>query len=36
VLADLHDARTSLEEVVGLHSTDDLLTHIFSRFCIGK
>lgn len=36
VLADLHDARASLEEVVGLHSTDDLLTHIFSRFCIGK
>lgn len=36
VLADLHEARASLEEVVGLHSTDDLLTHIFSRFCIGK
>ena len=36
VLADLHEARARLEEVVGLHSTDDLLTHIFSRFCIGK
>jgi tRNA modification GTPase len=36
VLADLHEARASLEEVVGLHSTDDLLRHIFSRFCIGK
>jgi tRNA modification GTPase len=36
VLADLHEARASLEEVVGLHSTDDLMAHIFSRFCIGK
>lgn len=36
VLADLHEARARLEEVVGVHSTDDVLTHIFSRFCIGK
>ena len=36
VLVDLHEARERLEEVVGLHSTDALLTHIFSRFCIGK
>ena len=36
VLADLHEARASLEEVVGLHSGEALLAHIFSRFCIGK
>jgi tRNA modification GTPase len=36
VLADLHDARAALEEVAGVHTPDDLLAHIFSRFCIGK
>ncbi len=36
VLADLHEARQALEEIVGVHATDDLLEHIFSRFCIGK
>jgi tRNA modification GTPase len=36
LLVDLHEARARLEEVVGVHSTDALLTHIFSRFCIGK
>jgi tRNA modification GTPase len=36
VLADLHDARQALEEIVGVHATDDLLEHIFSRFCVGK
>jgi tRNA modification GTPase len=36
VLADLQAARAKLEEVVGTRATDDLLLHIFERFCIGK
>jgi tRNA modification GTPase len=36
VLADLADARTAFEEISGRRPTDDLLEHIFSRFCIGK
>ena len=36
VLADLQDAREALEEISGRRTTDDLLVHIFSRFCIGK
>ena len=36
VLADLQDARVALEQVSGHRTTDDMLAHIFSRFCIGK
>ena len=36
VLADLHAARVSLGEVVGAHTSEDLLRHIFERFCVGK
>jgi tRNA modification GTPase len=36
VLADLADARAALEEVSGRRASDELLAHIFSRFCIGK
>ena len=36
VLADLQDARGALEEISGRRAPDDLLAHIFSRFCIGK
>ena len=36
VLADLQAARVSLDEVVGARTSDDLLQHIFERFCIGK
>jgi tRNA U34 5-carboxymethylaminomethyl modifying GTPase MnmE/TrmE len=36
VLADLQDARAALEEIAGRRVTDDLLAHIFSKFCIGK
>jgi tRNA modification GTPase len=36
VLADLQDARAALEEITGARRTEDLLAHIFSRFCIGK
>ena len=36
VLADLSEARAALEEISGRRATEDLLAHIFSRFCIGK
>jgi tRNA modification GTPase len=36
VLADLQQARAALEEVAGRRAPDDLLAHIFERFCIGK
>jgi tRNA modification GTPase len=36
VLADLQDARAALEEITGRRSPDDLLEHIFTRFCVGK
>jgi tRNA modification GTPase len=36
VLAELGDGRAALEEIVGRRTPDDLLRHIFSRFCIGK
>ena len=36
VLADLQAARRALEEVTGRRAPEDLLAHIFSRFCVGK
>ena len=36
VLADLQEARAAFEETVGRRADDEVLTHIFSRFCIGK
>ena len=36
VLAELLEARVSLEAIVGRTSSDDVLHHIFSRFCVGK
>jgi tRNA U34 5-carboxymethylaminomethyl modifying GTPase MnmE/TrmE len=36
VLADLQEARAALEEIVGHRTPDDVLAHIFSRFCLGK
>jgi tRNA modification GTPase len=36
VLAELLTARVALEAIVGRTSSDDLLQHIFSRFCVGK
>ncbi len=36
ILADLQAARARLDEVVGARTSDDLLQHIFERFCIGK
>jgi tRNA U34 5-carboxymethylaminomethyl modifying GTPase MnmE/TrmE len=36
VLADLQDARAAFEEVTGRRTPEDVLEHIFTRFCIGK
>jgi tRNA modification GTPase len=36
VLADLQEARSALEEITGRRAPEDLLAHIFTRFCIGK
>jgi tRNA modification GTPase len=36
VLADLKDALTALEDLRGVESAEDVLTSIFSTFCIGK
>jgi tRNA modification GTPase len=36
LLADLQESRAALEEVTGKRASDELLQHIFSRFCIGK
>ena len=36
VLADLQVARAALEELTGKRTPDDVLQHIFERFCIGK
>ena len=35
-LAELTRARDALEDITGRRTTDDLLRHIFTRFCIGK
>jgi tRNA modification GTPase len=36
VLADLQEARAALEEITGKRVADDVIAHIFSRFCVGK
>lgn len=36
LLVDLHAARHALEEVTGTRTIDDVLLHIFTKFCIGK
>ncbi len=36
LLADLQEAAAHLQEITGRRSTEDLLRHIFERFCIGK
>jgi len=36
VLTDLQAARARLDEIVGVRTSDDVLRHIFERFCIGK
>jgi tRNA U34 5-carboxymethylaminomethyl modifying GTPase MnmE/TrmE len=36
VLSDIAEARKAFEEVTGVRVAEDVLHHIFSRFCIGK
>jgi tRNA modification GTPase len=36
LLADLQAARSHLEEIVGIRTSEELLEHIFSKFCVGK
>lgn len=36
VLVDLHAARRCFDEVVGVRTSEDVLRHVFERFCIGK
>jgi tRNA modification GTPase len=36
VLADLQEARAAFEEICGGRASDELLAHIFARFCVGK
>jgi len=36
VLSELAAARAALESVTGRRSSEDLLQHIFARFCVGK
>lgn len=35
-LLDLQEATAALQEITGKRTSDDLLRHIFERFCIGK
>jgi tRNA modification GTPase len=36
VLTDLQAARAHLDEIVGVRTSEDVLQHIFAKFCIGK
>ena len=36
VAVELQEARSALEEIVGVVTNDEILKHIFSNFCIGK
>jgi tRNA U34 5-carboxymethylaminomethyl modifying GTPase MnmE/TrmE len=36
LLADLQAARGAFEEISGRRAPEDLLAHIFARFCVGK
>jgi tRNA modification GTPase len=36
LLSDLQAARACLDEIVGRRTSEDILRHIFERFCIGK
>jgi tRNA modification GTPase len=36
ISVDLQEAQEALEEIVGIVSSDNILEHIFTKFCIGK
>ena len=36
IATDLQQARERLDEIVGKRTSEDVLRHIFERFCIGK
>jgi tRNA modification GTPase len=36
LLTDLQDARARLDEIIGRRTNEDILRHIFERFCVGK
>ena len=36
LLTDLHAARVKLDEIAGRRTSEDVLKHIFERFCVGK
>ena len=36
LLSDLQAARARFDEVVGVRTSEDVLRHIFEKFCIGK
>jgi tRNA modification GTPase len=36
VLTDLQAARARLDDIVGTRTNEDVLRHIFERFCVGK
>jgi len=36
LLTDLQEARARLDEIIGRRTSEDVLRHIFERFCVGK
>ena len=36
LLKELHGARSAFDELVGVRTPDDVLAHVFERFCVGK
>ncbi len=36
IAVDLQQAQQALEEILGIVSNDDILEHVFSKFCVGK
>jgi tRNA modification GTPase len=36
LLKELHDARRAFDDLVGVRTPDDVLAHVFERFCVGK
>ena len=36
VTVDLEEAKDGLEEIIGVVNSEDIIKHIFSKFCIGK